>query len=119
MTQQNQAEGCFEDQTLGSQEVVGVGAGRGGLREFDGGQDSSCDASGLLGGTGERPNSAHCGSKPSRACLRNGTFVAQKAIKMMLPPLLDCMQRRTRRRKLSGGHLKSFFVGYEGGGSVR
>jgi hypothetical protein len=44
---------------------------------------------------------------------------AQKAIKVMLPPLLDGMQRTTRRRKPFGGHLKSFFVGCEGGSSVR
>jgi hypothetical protein len=35
---------------------------------------------------------------------------APKAIKVMLPPLLDGMQRRTSRRKPFGGNLKSFFV---------
>jgi hypothetical protein len=44
---------------------------------------------------------------------------AQKAITVMLPPLLDGVQRRTSRRKPLGGHLKSLFVGFERGSSVR
>jgi len=44
---------------------------------------------------------------------------APKAIKVMLPPLLDGMQRRTGRRKPFGGNLKSFFVALRPGDARR
>jgi hypothetical protein len=59
--------GGFKHQAFGNQGVVGVGAGRGRLREFNGGQNPACDASGVLDGAGERPNSAHGGSESSHA----------------------------------------------------
>jgi len=44
---------------------------------------------------------------------------APKAIKVMLPPLLDGMQRRTSRRKPFGGNLKLFFVALRPGDARR
>src|ERR1700675_1917750 len=42
--------------------------GLGRLGEFNGGQNPPGDASGVLDGTGERPDSAHWGSESSHAC---------------------------------------------------
>jgi integrase len=73
-------EGGIEDQALRNQGVVGVGAGRGRLRELQGGQNPPCDAPGLLFGTSERSDSAHRGSESSHAHVHIATTSEYEAI---------------------------------------